>query len=291
MKKQFRTAMLSSICLLIVGVMSLTGVTYAWFTSGEKGTVSGMNVTVMSATGGILISQTGTGDWKEILELDETRTEIAPLSTVGELADGKVKFFTAAFSKTDSTKLITSAAEAATITDNTIQQDLWVKTDSPTDIQINLDGSYFSDVQNGAGPATKIGQAARMAIYQYGEANALTLLGILAPYSAAGDGSDIVTGAGEYIGVKAATSAEGADNTTADNTNFANVNAVAPNSVTITLQGTNNGGEATRLLVVIWLEGQDAECSNVNASGAFNTVLNFKKVAAVVQEPEEEVGE
>lgn len=279
MKKQFRTAMLSTACMLIVAVMSLTGVTYAWFTTGEKATVTGMNVTVDTADGGILVSSNGT-DWQQTLALaDVNKTSINPISTIDA-----VNFYTAVFSKTDNTKLITTSATSSDLSENTIVQDLWLTTDSAKDVQINLAGTFFYDVANGEdGAATSIGQAARIAIFKYGtDGTSTTLLGILAPYSAKGDGSDIAANEGSYIGVKGATPAEGVVNTTADGTYFANVTVVAPtaDAVTITLPGTETeGATSVKIKIVIWLEGQDEQCSNPNAGGAFNTFLSFTKVA------------
>ena len=39
--------------MLVVAVLSLTGITYAWFTSGTTATVSGMKVEVAVADGGV----------------------------------------------------------------------------------------------------------------------------------------------------------------------------------------------------------------------------------------------
>ena len=48
MKKTLRKAMLSTICMLIVAVMSLTGVTYAWFTMADNATVEGIEMNVIA---------------------------------------------------------------------------------------------------------------------------------------------------------------------------------------------------------------------------------------------------
>ncbi len=57
MKKTFRKAMLSTMAMLLVGVMSLTGVTYAWFTSNNEAKVNQFTVNVAGgATGSLMIS-------------------------------------------------------------------------------------------------------------------------------------------------------------------------------------------------------------------------------------------
>ena len=57
MKNTFRKAALSTICMLIVAVVSLTGVTYAWFTQGTQATVSDFNVGVEASAGNLMIAQ------------------------------------------------------------------------------------------------------------------------------------------------------------------------------------------------------------------------------------------
>ena len=46
MKKTLRRAMLSTICMLVVAVMSLTGVTYAWFSQSTTAKVDGMTMEI-----------------------------------------------------------------------------------------------------------------------------------------------------------------------------------------------------------------------------------------------------
>ena len=85
MSKTFRRAAMSSICMLIVAVMSLTGATYAWFTSGEKAVVEGMTMNINTADGGIQasIGNAETADWGSVLKLtNATKDTVNPVSTV-----------------------------------------------------------------------------------------------------------------------------------------------------------------------------------------------------------------
>ena len=41
-----------------------------------------------------------------------------------------------------------------------------------------------------------------------------------------------------------------------------------------------NTGNIVTVEIVIWLEGQDAHCTNANAAGAFDITLNFKDKTA-----------
>ena len=62
MKKTLRRAMLSTICMLVVAVMSLTGVTYAWFSQSTTAKVDGMEMNIGTAGAGLQVSATGGAD-------------------------------------------------------------------------------------------------------------------------------------------------------------------------------------------------------------------------------------
>ena len=59
MKNTFRRATLSTICMLVVAVMSLTGVTYAWFTQGTQATVDTFDINVEASAGNLMIAMAG----------------------------------------------------------------------------------------------------------------------------------------------------------------------------------------------------------------------------------------
>lgn len=275
MKNTMRKAMLSTIAMLVVAVMSLTGVTYAWFTAGEQATVTGMDMTVTAAEGGIEVSLDGQTGWKQVLDLGATldKADIKPLSSVnGE------DFYNGVFSTTDSTKLITTKATSDEVTANVITVDLYLRTTNPAGNKVTLDGTYFSDIKKGELAATEIGKAARMAILDK-DGN---LKGIIAPYGvvSATDGKATITNAAEsYVGISGASAAEGFDNTAILSDVAETVTTKVSSAIEIDLAGytTGTAGAATKITVVIWLEGQDGECINPNANGAFNTYLNFKK--------------
>ena len=96
MNKNLRKAMISAICMLIVGVMSLTGVTYAWFTTSEEAIVSGMAFNVMSPAGGVLISDEAQTGWRYSIELADTFNGFAPTSTApSNMKNGELEFYNA----------------------------------------------------------------------------------------------------------------------------------------------------------------------------------------------------
>lgn len=275
MKKQFRTAMLSTACMLVVAVMSLTGVTYAWFTQGENAKITGMDVTVATAAGGIELSLDNQ-TWQQSLDLAATKdlAGINPLSTVNAK-----NFFTGAFSKVDSSKLITTAATENYVSANVISFDLYLRTTAVDGMTVTFDGSYIMDIAN-SGTTTDIGKAARIAILDE-DGN---LMGIMAPYSE-DSGANITKDVSTYIGIAGASSADGFKPSELVEKVSENIELQNPVNVEVALagpEGTATEGAATKITVVIWLEGQDSDCINLNAGGAFNTYLNIQKKGTTV---------
>ncbi len=56
MKKQIRKTLLSTMSMLLVGVLCLTGVTFAWFSMGTEAQVNNFDVNVELADGAILVA-------------------------------------------------------------------------------------------------------------------------------------------------------------------------------------------------------------------------------------------
>jgi 1,4-dihydroxy-2-naphthoate octaprenyltransferase len=56
MRKQIRKAMICTIAMMLVAIVTLTGVTYAWFSQSDTAVVSGADVTLKSVAGGVKMS-------------------------------------------------------------------------------------------------------------------------------------------------------------------------------------------------------------------------------------------
>lgn len=93
-KTNFRKATLSALLMLVVAVVSLTGVTYAWFTSGETADVNDIEFTVDGTAGGLSISK---GDFvfgSSVSFKKDGEVKYAPVSTTAS-ALLKQELFTA----------------------------------------------------------------------------------------------------------------------------------------------------------------------------------------------------
>ncbi len=202
MKKKLFKAMLPTISLLLVAVMSLTGVTYAWFTSGKTATVESFDVNV-KAIDGILISLSGfNGEWGSYIDPRTAPTDTngvvstvstsLPLRDVSSngviyadaehsIKDGKLQFFTAEYnehgktlSKTaDVTGYPTSTGTGTATESNYVYFEFYVKNE-------NLDqdaGAKKINLANSVVTGSALSRAAcRVAFVKIGECNANAVL-------------------------------------------------------------------------------------------------------------------
>lgn len=254
MKKTLRSAMLSTICMLVVAVMSLTGVTYAWFTQSETADVTGMTMNVAAANGGFMVSKDKTNWTASVDFAAETEKALNPVSTVDA-----VNFFTAVVD--------TSVASGNTITATKTTENIWTNTffaknTGDTEVTVYLEqGAIFSDKTTT--DAKESYKAARIAIFTRPENGDYTL-------------QYIWGNAESNLGVKA----EGkiTDRLTSDNTNIANVEKLQTElkNCKFTLPGLSNGVEQIiEVKVVVWVEGQDVDCINKNAGDVFTVALDL----------------
>jgi len=66
--RKFRKSMLSTVVILMAAILSLTGATYAWFTSGESATVQSITAGVESGSG-LLVSSDG-ATWMDNISIN-----------------------------------------------------------------------------------------------------------------------------------------------------------------------------------------------------------------------------
>lgn len=293
MNKTLRKAMISTIAMLVVGVMSLTGVTYAWFTQGTYSEVSGLTVQVESATGGIFIAGTANydeatmpaaGAYTQTLDLNNTsfgaNGGVKPVSTVGGSA--AFTFYTAEMV----TPTTITTAENSNI-NNIFKYYLYLRNDNTAeDMIINLGGNTIT---NGTTPATaitanaangtgkNIEDAARIGMRYIktttldggeatlaGSVNGTTNFGIFS-----NEGST-------YLGVKKdSTTAFNKDNSE-DTTNLGSVSPTGTTSWSISVPKSS----IVVVELLVWVEGQDAACVNANAGTKFDVKIYFDRKAS-----------
>lgn len=159
MKKNNRLFRL--LILLLITTITLTTSSYAWFTTNRMVQVDLLDVSVR-AQGGIEISVDGTS-WKSYIKVDDLQTAynkypnnmnqipfvLEPVSTIGELENGKIKMFHGDAINDSSNKYILSANRSVETpsfgnesTGNFIAFDLFLKT--TTDTKLHLTPESFA---------------------------------------------------------------------------------------------------------------------------------------------------
>lgn len=166
MKKQLRRAMICTVAMMVAAVVSLTGVTYAWFSSSDTSQVSNISIGLVQVDGSIHISnQANPSSWGTSLRLGIEKTNFEPASTApSTLANGKLNFFSGRMGSFDTSLLCTEPITAAMGADKYyVEQDLYIMNDTTSAMNITLDQDFTS-----AGVSTA-SYAMRLAIVDHGE--------------------------------------------------------------------------------------------------------------------------
>lgn len=165
MKKQLRKAMIGTVAMMVAAIVSLTGVTYAWFSQSTTSTVSGINVGIVQVDGSINISnKANPSSWGTKLILNVNKTDFEPASTApSTLKNGKLNFFSGRMGEVDTNLLCTEPISSAMGADKYyVEQDLYIKNDTFSAMSIVLDQAVTS-----VGTSTAA-YAMRLAIVDHG---------------------------------------------------------------------------------------------------------------------------
>lgn len=295
-----KKALLPAIAMVLASVIALSGVTYAWFTTSNEATVGTLDVNVATANG-IQVSLDGVS-WRSTLSGEDIidaikeglsnyrnavnqypTTEIAPVSSAGDVVNGKLQMFFGQYNEAGGLDSIREEESGRTDGGNFIAFDLFVKSsmDQNMSMIIGQTASYVvgTDVFGGSESAATE-TAVRVAFLPMGDAadapSAQALTGDGTVYIWEPNASDraagvTVAGAPAYSGfytefTNIAEEALGADQVKA-------VSTLKNGSDFQDLFVLKNG--INKIRVYIWLEGQDVDCVNAISSGDFSVNLFF----------------
>ena len=137
-----KKAVVPALAMALASVLALSGVTYAWFTTGNTATVGSLDVNVMTANG-IQVS-VDAESWRSTLTATDITNAIgksgltiqypsepvAPVSSAGNVVDGKLEMFYGEYKK-DGTLLSQQEVEQnRTSGGNFVAFDLFFKSSS-----------------------------------------------------------------------------------------------------------------------------------------------------------------
>lgn len=299
MKKQIRKAMICTVAMMVAAIVSLTGVTYAWFSESNEATVDGITMNVAAYEGGIYISKDpypARFDTSISIAADEIfQGQHNPSSTAGYVNSGKLQFFSGTLDgPTDKTlNEITAVSEDGYY----FEQDVYFDNSTGSkDITINL---AKTEIKPTDGKRTDL--AARIAIVTHGSIS-MEQFAAQSPYPTAADGKGSVqifepnatvhTPAGhteyknnmpgqaaasdtveyKYFGLKA----------TGTDINRFEAGTQLEEVLTIKKAEDVNiivpAGQYLKITLYVWLEGQDADCQNNISGKPYTADIHFTLV-------------
>ena len=162
MKKNLgKKALLPAIAMVLASVIALSGVTYAWFTTGNTAEVTALDVNVATASG-IQVSLDASA-WKSkltqqdfinaiksklvTLQYPMGDAEIAPMSSAGTVVDGKLQMY---FGKVNKDASLTSQQQVEENSDskgNFVAFDLYIKASESGQVLTMNKGTGMSSVE------------------------------------------------------------------------------------------------------------------------------------------------
>jgi len=301
MKTFKKKALLPAIAMVLVSVIALSGVSYAWFTLSSKATVGELSLNVATAKG-LQISLDGV-NWVSSISAEDISTKgytgninqtptgaVVPVSTAGDVVNGHMQMFDGVTN--DGTVLTTTLANANAGTGgNYYAFDLFFQiTEDEVTLQLDA-GSYVKAFTNtDPAEAAETSYASRVAFVNFGAANNAVDARKLTEVS-----SKVIWEPSAKMHAEAAI----AKDATIDGAKVAykGVNAAAadfdPNgtanlaAVTTADYDENEGATAgvndlftlskgiNKVRVYIWLEGQDVDCINEVSGNILKTMLKF----------------
>lgn len=296
MKKQIRRAMLATVAMMLMGIVSLTGVTYAWFSQSDTAIVGGMDLGIVSKEGGVLISAIPNPDewaYRLDLRLDEKEYNPASMTPQNIQSDGTIQFYNGVIDEYNPGSLYT---EAIAQNKYYIEKDIYFYNDSADkEITVLLDKeeTILSDVTNG------VDMAMRLAIVNHGVYTKGTTESTIKNFKTTDPANVSIyefnaeqhingTGPKTTYGVKAAS---GEDNYFVNETEENKIKDGNPdtNSEYLAEAKTVHDGindnisfkipadSYYRITIYLWLEGQDVDCKNAISGSDMNIKIGFTK--------------
>ncbi len=310
-KKQKKTNLKSAILLLLLMALLLITSSYAWFTANQTVTISTLQVNV-KASNGLQISADAT-NWKTVLDKQDLvtaaanyntlinqlpETDLEPVSTTGNVTDGKMDRYYGVADADDTGvyKLTaTKQAEATGKTGKYIAFDLFLKVDTDTTIYMtpNSNVKMVGDSDKGLQNAARVGFVTEGHATVDADPGTIRTLSsntaadiwepnydthTASAVAAARDTYGITTSTTngtqlEYYGIKSAITTDNnitmQQLTAPDATYFSKVTpkwtTTANNTATPEFKQLSAG--VTKIRVYMWVEGQDVDCEN-GASGS-----------------------
>lgn len=246
-----KSSLISSVALLLVAIVALSGATFAWFSANNVANATGLQMKASSASGLFIkvadtYGETTTKNegWSNDITLTAGTGQFVPTTCAFQtLPNAATSFFKTTVKTEDGTYDASAAIEEAIKGKDFFAEQIWVKTGTTSSMDVKLEVTFTT--------ASKGYE--RCAIVD-GEGNIVCMLA-----SSATDSAD-------------AFSDKNATEKTVDCSAFTNGTVVA----------TGDLSAGTCFYVYCWFEGQDTDCKNINSAADLGLSLKFTASETVV---------
>ena len=147
MKKQIRRAMICTIAMMIAAIVSLTGVTYAWFSQSDTSVVEGIELGIVAVDGGVYVSNSPNPSfWGYRVNLGIDKENFEPASTTpSTLSNGKLQFFSGHVDEVNPNLIYSEAIDDVVGPEKYfIKQDLYIMNDTTSPMSVQFDPTTTS---------------------------------------------------------------------------------------------------------------------------------------------------
>lgn len=245
-----KSSLISSVALLLVAIVALSGATFAWFSSNESTSASGINMKASAASGlyiakspAATVDAVAASDWKGSITFGHNLAMAKP-SSPDFTTKAAAKFITTTTDRADGVYVDADIEDAAQNTDY-IAESIWVKGDA------NAEKSTLKTTVTIAGSSVKGYE--RVALYDY-TADKLYVLA--------------KTDVDSYTTLIKDAEGKAATGQTLD--------PAAAGAIDVDTNWDETTGR--HFMLYVWFEGQDATCINANSGADFNVTIGFELV-------------
>jgi len=242
-----RSTLVSSIAMLLVAVMALSGATYAWFSSSNSANATGLKMTATSASGLYIAedtdksntdpSQIAASAYSSTITWSEIANPFVPVS--GTATGGTGATFVKTITDKNDGTYNNATIDAATYGTDYIVKKVWVKADTTDSISVKIVPTVTGNVKG----------YERVAISTQETINTPTIFG--------------AEGEAGYFPLLSGGQSE---------------SSVTPTKYSdgVTITGTFD--TAKLVYIFVWFEGQDTDCKNLNSGADMEVSINFTKI-------------
>ena len=291
-KKSFRKkALLSSMSMLLVATVAVGSATFAWFTSNKTVTANGLAVKAAAAKGLQITGTNSTDDqyWGPSYAFTTTAATLSPIS---------VDYSTSTTSGETTTTKIDKFLGTPYYPDSVGTTGAWVNSTASADIKDWQTGSYpITDINSGSATGDAVTSNGNFAAYQVGLRSTGEDIENVSVKVTLADKQGQKANASQYMRVavleQKATAgtafAAATDNLIAvygDESNANAISSITPavgtdkqalttSGISVPLTGVKITSTPKYYIVLVWFEGQDAQCVDTNQAAVGDITVSF----------------